>query len=69
MTRPEESYRLWRVCVITKPRERGHSPRWAAGPEKKIYASCLLHDKLALYLDTIQQHRIIDCIFLFCEKW
>jgi hypothetical protein len=37
ITRPEESYRLWRVvCVIKKPRERGgHSPRWAAEPEKK----------------------------------
>jgi hypothetical protein len=23
-------------CVITKPRERGHSPRWAAEPEKII---------------------------------
>jgi hypothetical protein len=34
ITRPGGSYRLWRV-VITKPRERGgHSPRWAAEPEK-----------------------------------
>jgi hypothetical protein len=24
------------LCVITKPRERGHSPRWAAEPEKII---------------------------------
>jgi hypothetical protein len=26
------------LCVITKPRARGgHSPRWAAEPEEKIY--------------------------------
>jgi hypothetical protein len=38
ITRPEESYRLWRVvCVIKKPRERGsHSSRWGAVPEKII---------------------------------
>jgi hypothetical protein len=38
ITRPEESYRQWRVVVlIKKPRERvGHSPRWAADPEKII---------------------------------
>jgi hypothetical protein len=38
ITCPQESYRLWRVlCVITKPRDRGgHSPRWAAEPEKII---------------------------------
>jgi hypothetical protein len=37
ITRPEESYRLWRiVCVIKKPRERGgHSPRWAGEPDKQ----------------------------------
>jgi hypothetical protein len=35
ITRPEESYRLWRVVCDHKPRERGvHSPRWAAEPEK-----------------------------------
>jgi hypothetical protein len=34
ITRPEESYRLWRVVLITKPRERGgHSSRWAAESE------------------------------------
>jgi hypothetical protein len=28
------------LCVITKPRERrGHSPRWAAVPEKKMEIS------------------------------
>jgi hypothetical protein len=38
ITRPEESYRLWRVtCVWSrKPREwGGHSPRWVAAPHKK----------------------------------
>jgi hypothetical protein len=36
ITHPEESSRLGAsLCVITKPRERGgHSPRWAAEPEK-----------------------------------
>jgi hypothetical protein len=36
ITRPEKSYRLGvPLCVITKPGERGgHSPRWAAEPEK-----------------------------------
>jgi hypothetical protein len=39
ITRPEESYRLWRVVVsvVKKPRERGgHSPRWAAELEEII---------------------------------
>jgi hypothetical protein len=39
ITRTEESYRRWSVfvCVIKKPRERGgHSPRWAAEPEKIV---------------------------------
>jgi hypothetical protein len=37
ITRPEESYRLWRVVVCDQETscERGHSPRWAAEPEKK----------------------------------
>jgi hypothetical protein len=36
ITRPWESYRLWRVVVwIKKHRKReGHSPRWAAEPDK-----------------------------------
>jgi hypothetical protein len=39
ITRPEESYRLWRVvvCDHEKPRGRGgHILRWAAVPEKTI---------------------------------
>jgi hypothetical protein len=37
ITRPEEAYRLWpSLCVNTKPRERGHSPRWAAEPEQIV---------------------------------
>jgi hypothetical protein len=36
ITHPEESYQLWRV-VIKKPRgQGGHSPCWAAVPEKII---------------------------------
>jgi hypothetical protein len=39
ITRPEECSQLWCavVCEIKKPRGRGgHSPRWAAEPEKII---------------------------------
>jgi hypothetical protein len=41
ITRPEESYRCGAsLCVIKKPRGRGgHSPRWAAKPEKIIIIS------------------------------
>jgi hypothetical protein len=41
ITRPEESYRLWRVVVWSrKPRGRGgHSPRWAAEPEKRLLST------------------------------
>jgi len=46
ITRPEESYRLWRVvCVIKKPRTRGGysaarglqntNPQWVVTPVKK----------------------------------
>jgi hypothetical protein len=36
ITRPEESYRLWRVvlCDLETSWTRGHSPRWAAKLEK-----------------------------------
>jgi hypothetical protein len=34
ITRPEESYRLWRVVVCV---QEGHSLRWAAEPEKKLF--------------------------------
>jgi hypothetical protein len=37
ITRPEESFQMWCVIVTTTPHERGgHSPHWAAEPEKII---------------------------------
>jgi hypothetical protein len=39
ITRSEDSYRLWRVVVCEHEnlvRRGGHSPRWAAQPEKKL---------------------------------
>jgi hypothetical protein len=38
ITRPEESYRMWRVVVCDhkkSPGRGGHSPRWAAEPERE----------------------------------
>jgi hypothetical protein len=55
ITRPDESYRLWRVvvCEITKPRERGgHSLRWAAELEKtKKVMSMVSHNFKAANLE------------------
>jgi hypothetical protein len=36
ITRPEKSYRLWRIVVCSKNLviRGGHGPRWAAEPEK-----------------------------------
>jgi hypothetical protein len=38
ITRPEESYRLWRVVVCDQETVvlQDHSPRWVAQPEKLI---------------------------------
>jgi hypothetical protein len=43
ITRRGEPYRIGAtLCVITEPREwGGHSPRWAAGPEKIINNRCV----------------------------
>jgi hypothetical protein len=42
ITRPEVSFRLWRVVVCDQePRERGgHSPRSVAEPERENSLSC-----------------------------
>jgi hypothetical protein len=43
ITHPEECYRLGPLCEIKKPRERGgHSPHWAAEPEKIIIIVLIL---------------------------
>jgi hypothetical protein len=49
ITRPEESYRLWCVlCVIKKPRGHGgHSPCWAAVPQKIIIIIIIIIIKAA----------------------
>jgi hypothetical protein len=42
ITRPKESYRQWCVvaCDLEKPHEwGGHSPHWAAAPQKEIHFS------------------------------
>jgi hypothetical protein len=37
ITRPEESYRRWRVVVCDQETSLGHSPQWAEDPEKIIF--------------------------------
>jgi hypothetical protein len=45
ITRPEESYRMWRAVVCNQDTRMiggSHSPRWAAEPEKIICIKRLL---------------------------
>jgi hypothetical protein len=54
ITRPEESYRPGAsLCVIKKPCERGgHSPRWAAEPEKNKIVTEYINIKIIYHLLT-----------------
>jgi hypothetical protein len=55
ITRPEESYRLWRIDVCGQETSwtRGHSPRWAAEPDKIIIIIIIIII-ITLYLIKIQ---------------
>jgi hypothetical protein len=51
------------LCVIKKPRERGgHSPRWAAGPEKiinnNLYMCCVSSDWV------LQDHSVRNVVYM-----
>ena len=48
ITRPEESYRLWRVVVCDL--ETGHGPRWTAAPQGKKYGEFTLIKRLWVWM-------------------
>jgi hypothetical protein len=82
ITRPEVSYRMWRVVVCdqeTSWKRGGLSPRWAADPEKIINKKVTLlvsslHSFLQLPFTTVLHTNIVLCTlfslgFKLCSKF
>jgi hypothetical protein len=81
ITLPEESYRLWRVVVCDQEIfviRGGHSPRWAAEPEKIIIIIIMWKYGFAKYSDNLcapcrlnsycrMQYQCACCTFIPCS--